>query len=101
MIYQKHLRSVILLCSSSRGGSSITTEFLRQRNDILHLPAEFNPLLHHCSFPPTNRGDELGVADCTPLVERQLWDALVGEIGTYHREVLQDSDWDQFAKIQF
>ena len=96
---QSHLRTVVLLCSSSRGGSSITTEFLRQRDDILHLPAEINPLLHQCISKQSPNGDELLGEDCTPHISNQIWNALAEEIGTYQRGTLTDNDWNRFSMM--
>ena len=42
---RRHVRRVVLITSSSRGGSSIFAEMLRQRRDLLHLRAELNPFL--------------------------------------------------------
>lgn len=95
---QQNLKTVILLCSSSRGGSSITTEFLRQRDDILHLPAEFNPILRIHSIERKGSGDLLDVSDCTPQRTTLIWRELIDEIGTYNRDRLSDSDWIKYSK---
>jgi hypothetical protein len=93
---QKNLQTVVLLCSSSRGGSSITTEFLRQRDDILHLPAEINPLLriHQIS---RDDGDWLDATDCTSKKSALLWKELSEEIGTYNTKKLSNRDWNHFT----
>ena len=98
---QKNLKTVVLLCSSSRGGSSITTEFLRQRSDILHLPAEFNPLLRIHNIERKGSGDLLESSDCIPRRSTLLWNELTDEIGTYNRDQLSDVDWKTFSKALY
>ena len=39
------VRDVVLIASSSRGGSSMFTEMLRHSTGLLHLQAELNPFL--------------------------------------------------------
>ena len=95
---QQNLKTVVLLCSSSRGGSSITTEFFRQRDDILHLPAEFNPLLRIHRIERENCGDLLQTDDCTPQRSTLIWKELIDEIGTYNRDQLSDVDWRKYSK---
>ena len=99
-IFKKHLNTVILLCSSSRGGSSITTEWLRQHNGLLHLPAEINPLLHQVElvYPFSGSSDALDENHCTKTVSEKLWHLLAREVGSYHRGPLGTQEWALFKK---
>jgi hypothetical protein len=92
------LHRVILIGSSSRGGSSITAEFLRQRDDLLHLRAEINPFLKQLGlvFPQTNTGSDRLIKS-QRSTEQQLWQLLTQEIGNYHRGPMKDEDWDIFS----
>ena len=67
----------MVVCSSSRGGSSLFGELLRQSPDLLTFSAEINP---HVTIPVLGAGPDL-VADPTPaclagqgrsIVEREL-----------------------------
>ena len=91
-ILQEHLREVVLLCSSSRGGSSISTEWLRQHTGLLQLRAEINPLLHMSAlvYPHANTSDLLSDLD------QQNNETCCGknsEVGSYHTEALDEQDW--------
>ena len=98
-IVREHLRTVIMIGSSSRGGSSITAEYLRQRDDLLHLRAEINPFLHKCllTHPHSETGsDRLTAAHARSAMA--LWDWLATDIGNYHRGPLNEQDWALFAR---
>lgn len=65
------VRKVVIIASSSRGGSSFFAELLRHSPNLLHLRAEVNPflVLHGHGYPESATGsDELG-ADFTPANE--------------------------------
>lgn len=72
------LRDVVLVGSSSRGGSSIVAELLRRSPRLLHLRAEVNPFfaLADLAFPTSGRSDALGAADARGPAA----DALLGEL---------------------
>ncbi len=55
-----HARDVVLIGSSSRGGSSIFAEVLRKSNGLTHLRAEINPVLrlHGLDSPTSDAIDE-------------------------------------------
>jgi hypothetical protein len=60
-----HLRRVVFLASSSRGGSSVMAEILRSCPSLLHLRAEINPFLALAgySWPGSGEdGDRLGAS---------------------------------------
>ena len=71
----ENLREVVFLCSSSRGGSSITAEWLRQHKGLLHLRAEINPLLNRAKlvFPYSSTSDELTEHSGTQKQRNALW----------------------------
>jgi hypothetical protein len=65
----------ILILSSSRGGSTIVTETLRQSQILVHLPGEINPLLRLCglAFPESQSGsDALDSSHPTSQLEAML-----------------------------
>jgi len=95
----ENLKTVILLCSSSRGGSSITTEWLRQHTGILHLRAEINPLLHMAKlvYPYANTSDALTTTSGSKQQREILWNLLSQEVGSYHTSELQEIDWQIFV----
>jgi hypothetical protein len=97
---QSNLRRVVLIGSSSRGGSSITTEYLRQSDDLLHIPAEFNPLLEQCGLTyPKCESDRLTAEQCTESIEERLWEELAKEVGSYVRGPLSPLDWQCFSHM--
>ncbi|RME24807.1 MAG: sulfotransferase, partial [Deltaproteobacteria bacterium] len=60
------ISEVIVLASSSRGGSSMFMELLRQHDGLIHLQAEFNPFLAlvHRTWPDSGGdSDALDAAD--------------------------------------
>ena len=98
-ILRENLREVVLLCSSSRGGSSISTEWLRQHTGLLHLRAEINPLLQRAGlvYPHANSSDALPLEAGSKSQREILWKELACEVGYYHTEALSETDWLQFA----
>lgn len=76
------VREVVIIASSSRGGSSIFTEILRQSQELIHFTGEINPMLAIAglTYPASGRPDDsLDAADAGPanrqklaLLERQM-----------------------------
>lgn len=96
-IVQRELSEVILIASSSRGGSSVFTEYLRHSNALLHMRGEFNPWLNKCGlvYPHSGTGsDALFEADLEGKSE-ELWAWLGAEIGNMSQS---DVAWSQFPK---
>ncbi len=61
--FRERVRSVVVIGSSSRGGSSIFAEILRRTPQLLHFRAEINPffVLHDRGYPESGSGcDALG-----------------------------------------
>ena len=80
---RRELKEVILVASSSRGGSSVFTEYLRHSNALLHMRGEFNPWLNLCGlgYPHSGTGsDALGEAELIGKSDA-LWARLGAEIG--------------------
>jgi len=57
------VQDVVIIASSSRGGSSVFSETLRASPDLLHLQAELNPLLTLARLHPLDTG---GIDDHIP-----------------------------------
>ncbi len=58
--FREAVRDVVLIGSSSRGGSSIFAEILRSTPQLLHFRAEVNPflVLAGCSWPQSGTGSD-------------------------------------------
>lgn len=58
----RHVRDVVVVASSSRGGSSVFTEVLRHAPSLCHFRAEVNPffVLAGLGFPESGDSDALG-----------------------------------------
>ncbi len=52
------IREVVVIASSSRGGSSIFTEILRQSPELIHFRGEINPFLTLAGLAPPENGRE-------------------------------------------
>lgn len=64
--FRERVRTVVVIGSSSRGGSSIFAEILRRTPQLLHFRAEVNPffVMAGLSWPESGAGcDALGAAD--------------------------------------
>lgn len=71
------VRDLVLLASSSRGGSSMLAELLRYSPDLIHLQAEVNPMLRLAglSFPISGDSDHLTAAhlkELSPVLRADL-----------------------------
>lgn len=91
------VRELVLLVSSSRGGSSVFSEALRRLSGTLHLRAEINPFLRVAGFGWPDSGedddtltpDSLGDADA---FARQLsWD--IGAYAASQPDLDRDLAW--------
>ena len=95
---RRELKEVILVASSSRGGSSVFTEYLRHSNALLHMRGEFNPWLNLCGlgYPHSGTGsDALGEAELIGKSDA-LWARLGAEIGNMSSTA---DAWAQFPPI--
>lgn len=76
----------VLILSSSRGGSTIFTEFLRRHPGLVHLPGEINPLLRlaNLGYPQSGTGsDALGAGQATGPNAEKLRMLLEAQCGGY------------------
>ncbi|GHH88695.1 hypothetical protein GCM10018793_69260 [Streptomyces sulfonofaciens] len=86
--FSAQVRSVLVIASSSRGGSSMVTETLRASRALLHLQAEINPFLRLAGlgFPDSGTGsdrlDAAHVAALAPAARRLLDEELARDVGT-------------------
>ncbi len=92
------VRRVVVIGSSSRGGSTIFTELLRQSNGLLHLRAEINPFLRLAGlcFPESGASDSLAASQAAPA-RAHLGELLFYETGHQVPGVLDDESLWSFA----
>lgn len=96
--FADRVRCLVVIGSSSRGGSTIFTELLRQTNGLLHLRAEINPFLRLTGlcFPASGTSDSLVAAQAAPARDR-LGELLFYETGNPVRGVFDDGSLWSFA----
>lgn len=76
------VKEVVVIASSSRGGSSIFTEILRQSPELIHCKGEINPYLAIAglTYPASGRADDsLDALDAGPQQHQKLA-TLAGEM---------------------
>jgi hypothetical protein len=80
--FTDRVRRLVVIGSSSRGGSTIFAELLRQTDGLLHLRAEINPFLRltDLCFPASGTSDRLVAAQAAPARVR-LGELLFYETG--------------------
>lgn len=92
------IRDVVVLASSSRGGSSVVSEILRHSRDLLHFRAEVNLffVLSGHAFPDSGTGsDALGAAE---LTDPELLDRLLAfDMGRHGDGLPDDASIERFA----
>ncbi len=85
--FTHRVRRLVVVSSSSRGGSSMLAELLRHSGSLLHLRAEFNPFLRlvGLGFPESGSGcdalDERHVRDLDPRARQVLDHELAMDAG--------------------
>jgi hypothetical protein len=81
--FRHAVRHVVVLGSSSRGGSSIVAEMLRGSARLLHLRAELNPflVLHGLGWPDNATGSDALGADVPVSVLDAVGESLAWECG--------------------
>jgi hypothetical protein len=92
------IRDVVVVASSSRGGSSMFMEMLRHAEGLLHLQAEINPflVLAELSWPWSGSGsDRLDPSHLGEAAVRILQEELGREIG---RRIRSDVDRSRLAR---
>jgi hypothetical protein len=86
------VRQVVVLASSSRGGSSVMAEILRNSRHLLHFRAEVNPFLllsGHCAPESGHNSDLLHAAD---IVDRATLEHLLAHDLGRHAGTLPDAE---------
>lgn len=94
------VRNVVIIASSSRGGSSVFAEVLRKCETFLHLRAEFNPILHvsGLTYPTSLTGsDALNTEHLTPEIKPILNRELSLECGNLNLNPLSATEIDHYA----
>ncbi len=96
---RERVRDVVILASSSRGGSSVVAEILRHSPDLLHFRAEVNLFfaLAGYTFPESGTGsDQLGAEHLgDPAVLERL---LACDVGNPTRDLPDDGAVERFAR---
>ena len=96
--FRRRVRDLILVCSSSRGGSSVFSEMLRHSEDLLHFRAEINPflVLSELSWPRSETGsDQLHAHHATRADALDFW--LAWDVGGQAERLRNDEELDRFA----
>lgn len=96
----EHARTVVVIASSSRGGSSLLAEILRAAPGLAHFPAEINPALRLADlmFPCTPSGsDALEASDITPAALREVDRELSAQCGVPDAAPASDADRERYA----
>lgn len=97
--FRKKVRHVVILASSSRGGSSLTAELLRRSTSMLHFRGEMNLFLKLSghSYPQSNTGSD---ALCeTDLGNAELLETLFGyDIGRPYFGIFSDMEERLFSE---
>jgi hypothetical protein len=96
---RRHLRQVVVLASSSRGGSSVMAEILRNSHHLLHFRAEVNPFLLLSGHSPPESGhdcDRLGVEDLREV--STLEHLLAHDLGRHATTLSSPSDIASFSQ---
>lgn len=91
------LRDVVIVGSSSRGGSSIFAELLRRSPALLHLRAEVNPFLVLAGLAGHGPSDALTATDAHDERARALLAELSLEVGTPADALDGEADVARFA----
>ena len=94
---RRELKEVILVASSSRGGSSVFTEYLRHSNALLHMRGEFNPWLNQCGlvYPHSGTGSDALYEEQLEGKSAALWAWLGAEIGNMSNS---NAAWTTFPR---
>jgi hypothetical protein len=94
------MKEVVLIASSSRGGSSVFTAFLRRSQSLLHLQGEVNPLLRLSGLGYPDSGvdsDALFAHHALGPAGPQVRKKLAAEAGTLASLPLSAPDWRHFT----
>lgn len=95
-----HVREVVVIASSSRGGSSLLAEMLRGVPALAHFPGEINPALRLADllFPCTSSSsDALVRTDLTPEALREVDQELSAQCGLPASMLSGSDDLERFA----
>lgn len=96
------MRDLVIIASSSRGGSSVFTAFLRRSGALCHLQGEINPLfrLAGLDFPNTDTGSDALTADHATLpAAAAMRRALFEEVGSRAPLPIDEETWAGFVDI--
>ncbi|MFI7210892.1 sulfotransferase family protein [Micromonospora maritima] len=105
--FTRQVRCLIVIVSSSRGGSSMLTEMLRSSDGLVHLRAEFNPFLRIAGldFPASGTGsDALGpehVQWLDPTVRQVLDRELALDAGMPAARIADTTEFELDAAWRF
>lgn len=97
--FPEQVREVILIASSSRGGSSMVAEILRNSPSLLHFQAEINPFLRlvGLNYPESGTGsDRLGAEQLTGLAP-EMRELLGAELARDAGTLAETVDDEQYA----
>ncbi|MGV9295833.1 hypothetical protein [Amycolatopsis sp. NPDC003676] len=76
--FRERVQELIVVASSSRGGSSMVAETLRACRSLIHLRAEINPFLRLAGLASAGDSDQLTAADFWSLSDQERADLADG-----------------------
>ena len=91
------VKEVVVVASSSRGGSSVFMEMLRHSSDLLHFRAEINPFLVMAGLSHPDMGTGSDALDARHLGDLEvLQTEMAQDVGNLRS--LEDADQESFAR---
>jgi hypothetical protein len=95
---RRGLRHVVVLASSSRGGSSVMAEILRNSRHLLHFRAEVNPFLVLAGYGWPESGRDSDALDASDLLDTQPLERLLAhDLGSHAGTLPDEASVEAFA----
>jgi len=97
--FPSQVREVVVIASSSRGGSSMLAETLRRSRQLLHFQAEINPFLRLAGLghPDSGTGSDVLDAEHLAALDTHARDMLAGELARDAGTAADVFDEEQFC----
>ena len=93
------LKEVVIIASSSRGGSSFFAELLRSASELLHFRAEINPFLKLAGLAYPDSGTGSDALDARHAAHGGAFlKFCAGDVGQRAPSPVDGGDWERFAR---